>query len=1219
MSTKIYNPIFSPSGRLLAAALVVMTILAARLQAQYVSTVISNGLYEPYGATTDPSGNVYVTDAVNNRIVKYVPGAGTVSTLAGLTGPENYGTNNGTGSAARFFQPQGIVYVPALGGLVVVDQGNQLLRFVSLAGAVSNLAGMTGVYGANNGAALGGAQFSYPTGIAVANDGSTLYIADQGNNEIRVLSNNVVSTLAVGGYLFNSPSAVAVDNNSNIWVADSLNQVICVISNGTAKAQVIAGTSKVVGTNDSLTATNALFNLPSGLFWDNINDLLVISDTRNDSIRSLFVTNVQGVSGYAVQTIAGIPGTPGFIDGALGVAEFRQPIGLCVDSNASGYYVVDTGNNALRVLQPTQPPPPPVPVPAPVIGYVTFPLVNGLPSAVFNALSGTGTVFNNAVDIAIEQNAVGVKTYFTQGATGSVPLPATNSPQPQPSAFTSADLGLTQAQVPPSQASPLPDLTIYAISEAPPRPSSAIVSAEIQFVTANPAIVANNTATAVTATLSDNTLNAQILYTLDGNAPTNGALDTLGPVLSGATISFTITSNTTLSVQATAPNFAPSAVVTALFSPTNVVADAITFGFASGEASSQFITAPGQTFIAPVTLTLISSAEIMYTLQFNLAVTNIGGAPVIPVSGSNAFTFSSMLEKPIPASDPVVYTNILPEMFAGGDVTTTNVGTNIVYITNGMFTNLLFTNINSVDLLGVGWLERPPETNLYNTQDQTLITYSQAHDTLFLNSGGEVVVGAFSFTVPTTATVGQQYEIQVGSPSATSDGISTPVLIQTPTNGSTTNGAINSFKIVTVSTNHYLVGDVAPFYWFNAGDFGDGYLDNNDVTETFQTAIYGFDGPDPATRQSDYFDAMDSSNGKDNNYYLGTDTDINTIEFGDHVLAVDDVYVTYRRSLDPSLYWFDRDDTASGKMAYQVPNLLTQPFSASGSGGGSQATNQVASSGPRYITVAADQVQTGGKISVQVPVRVLAADLSTDSLPVTVLMLHIEVDPLDGSPPITDSIGFSANTNLGIEFDSATQGANDYAGVWLNSGSAGVGGSNIIGTLSVTLPSNVTSNSAYLVHFDHFSSSPNGIALFHSTAYDGLITVGNRSGSSWNDGIPDSWRLLWFGTVSNAISAADADPDGDGASNWQEYVAGTDPLDSTSIFQILPGSSVAQSSFTLQWSSVVNKNYTVQSSPSLSPGNWTTLAGSIPGNGQPVQWQDTNATGQAQFYRVLVQ
>ena len=53
--------------------------------------------------------------------------------------------------------------------------------------------------------------------------------------------------------------------------------------------------------------------------------------------------------------------------------------------------------------------------------------------------------------------------------------------------------------------------------------------------------------------------------------------------------------------------------------------------------------------------------------------------------------------------------------------------------TNGGLQNLLFTN-SSLNLLGVGWLEIPPETNLYNTVSQDLITYSLAHETVFTSA-----------------------------------------------------------------------------------------------------------------------------------------------------------------------------------------------------------------------------------------------------------------------------------------------------------------------------------------------------------------------------------------------------------------------------------------------------------------------------------------------------
>jgi hypothetical protein len=449
--------------------------------------------------------------------------------------------------------------------------------------------------------------------------------------------------------------------------------------------------------------------------------------------------------------------------------------------------------------------------------------------------------------------------------------------------------------------------------------------------------------------------------------------------------------------------------------------------------------------------------------------------------------------------------------------------------------------------------------------------------------------------------------LDASNPSATSDGITTPVIIQVVTNGSLTNGPINSVKIVTVGSFQYLVGDAAPFRWFNAGDFGDGVLLNDDVTEVFQSAVYGLNTPPLG---SDFFDVMDSCNGNTNNLYNANDTTINTISMGDGVLNVDDVYVTFRRSLDPSLTNYARFWSNGVRQAVAVPSTA-QPTSVKSS---APSPGKMDLPSPRYVTVAADQVQTGGNLTVQVPIRVLAAD----TMPIRVAMLNVEVDPLDGSPAITNAPAFAAVTNLGSPAMTSSLSVNNFAAAWLDAAVAGVSGTNIIGTLTVTLPPNVNANSAYLVHFDHFSASPNGLALFHATVQDGLITVGNRTGSSWHDGIPDTWRLLYFGTVSNALSAANADPDGDGASNWDEFIAGTNPLDATSVFKFLPGVAPAAGGFTLQWPSVVNKIYTVQSSASPAWG-WTTVASNLIGNSQTLQWTDTNASGQARFYRALVQ
>ena len=123
-----------------------------------LQTLITNGLAEPYGVTVDLKNNFYVTDSVNNRVVRYNPSAGSVTNLAGVSGEA--GSNDGPGPFAHFANPQGIVY--ARGGVVVADSGNNLIRFITLSGTVSTLAGSTA--GAADGAGTA-AQFNSPAGV----------------------------------------------------------------------------------------------------------------------------------------------------------------------------------------------------------------------------------------------------------------------------------------------------------------------------------------------------------------------------------------------------------------------------------------------------------------------------------------------------------------------------------------------------------------------------------------------------------------------------------------------------------------------------------------------------------------------------------------------------------------------------------------------------------------------------------------------------------------------------------------------------------------------------------------------------------------------------------------------------------------------------------------------------------------------------------------------
>jgi sugar lactone lactonase YvrE len=312
----------------------------------------SANLWRPFSAVPDAAGNLIVVDNGNARIRK-ISSNGVITTIAG-----NGNFSNGDFSAAGAGGPAAsavlssnptFAVMDGAGNLYVSDTANFRVLKIDTAGILSTYAGNGSIAYNGDGQPATSAAV-HPFGLAL-DAGGNLYIADSFNNRVRkVDTNGIITTVAGNGTgafsgdggpaivaSISTPRGVAVDAAGNLYIADSSNNRVRVVSpSGTI--QTIAGNGSAAFGGDNGPATGASLNFPLGLAVDGGGNLY-ISDANNGRVRKVGLTGV-------ITTVAG--GGPSFGDGGAATsAQLSAPRGLSFDA-AGDLFIADTGNDRIR-------------------------------------------------------------------------------------------------------------------------------------------------------------------------------------------------------------------------------------------------------------------------------------------------------------------------------------------------------------------------------------------------------------------------------------------------------------------------------------------------------------------------------------------------------------------------------------------------------------------------------------------------------------------------------------------------------------------------------------------------------------------------------------------------------------------------------------------------------------------------------------------------------
>lgn len=291
-------------------------------------------LISPLNVTTDEKGNIFIADETRIKFVDATTGI--ISTIAG-NGTKVLRADNGDGGLARDATIFPSNLIAQDGALFIVDGGyDQIRRLDFSTDTISTIAGI----GIGDGKLAKGSKLVAPTGLSTDSD-NNLFIADTLHQLVRrvdVATGTIATIAGTGKNGFNGdgklalesdlsePINVAIDGKGNIFVVEK-NHRIRKIDITTSVMTTVAGNGVAGFKGDTGLALNAQLNSPTALVIDSVGNLF-IADTLNQRIRRIDAQT------KSISTIAG-NGKAGFSgDGGQATnASLNNPVGLALDSN----------------------------------------------------------------------------------------------------------------------------------------------------------------------------------------------------------------------------------------------------------------------------------------------------------------------------------------------------------------------------------------------------------------------------------------------------------------------------------------------------------------------------------------------------------------------------------------------------------------------------------------------------------------------------------------------------------------------------------------------------------------------------------------------------------------------------------------------------------------------------------------------------------------------